>query len=351
MKGKRILLLILAAVLLIGATSALAATAGSAEDPLMSLSYMTGQYTASIVSRVKTTLDSAMSAVYARLNELKRDDLTTGSFGAGSFSAGQTVHLKTGGSAIVTSGSARLNIIYGKVLNLTTGEFVESGAELVLNNRYMALEYTTATVTAVTGCALALDGTTQTGALTPTFTDVPATHWAFAHVESIADRGIVGGIGGGLFNPGSDMTRGDFVTVLGRYLGVDTALYAGSKFTDVNASMYYAPYVNWAAEAGIVGGYGGGRFGPTDKITREQMATLIVNFADTFGISLTDINGKAQFADDASISSWAKDGVYTAKAAGLVDGTGGNNFSPKGAASRAEVCAILYRLIGVTENG
>ena len=53
------------------------------------------------------------------------------------------------------------------------------------------------------------------------------------------------------------MTRGMFVTVLGRMAGVDADRYQSvSSFSDVPANAYYAPYVGMGGEARGHGWYG-----------------------------------------------------------------------------------------------
>ena len=93
------------------------------------------------------------------------------------------------------------------------------------------------------------------------------------------------------------MTRGMFVTVLGRIAGVDTADYAGqTPFKDVPANMYYAPYVAWAAKHGVTSGMGDGTFSPDGLINREQMATFFVRYFEKFDVELkqTEFGPKLQ---------------------------------------------------------
>ena len=71
-----------------------------------------------------------------------------------------------------------------------------------------------------------------------------------------------------------------FVTVVGRMAGVDTSLYSGNGgYSDVTAGSWYAPYVVWASENKVAQGYGGGKFGPNDAVTREQMAAMLLRWA------------------------------------------------------------------------
>lgn len=128
------------------------------------------------------------------------------------------------------------------------------------------------------------------------------------------------------------------------------------KFTDVKADAYYAPYVNWAAQTGIVTGVTATTFAPDTNINREQMAVIMKNYAAKQGYDLPQTLKAVTFADNAQISSWAKDAVRTMQQAGILAGKNGNKFDPKGTATRAEVATVLRRFVEIvidsqTANG
>ena len=75
-----------------------------------------------------------------------------------------------------------------------------------------------------------------------------------------------------------------FVTVLGRVAGIDAKDYTKVSFDDVVAGSWYAPYVAWASEEGLVLGYGDNRFGVEDQITIEQVVVLLSRYAEYIGI-------------------------------------------------------------------
>lgn len=178
-------------------------------------------------------------------------------------------------------------------------------------------------------------------------TDVRANDWFRADVDYVLSYGIFTGISATTFGPNESLTRGQFVTTIGRIEGVKSLAAGGSgktNFGDVNATMYYAPYIKWAAENGIVNGTGDGTFSPNAKITREQMATIIVRYAGKVGITLSDGSQEQRFADDGIISDWAKEGVYDMKASGIISGVGGNQFDPRGSATRGQAAKILHLL-------
>jgi hypothetical protein len=176
-----------------------------------------------------------------------------------------------------------------------------------------------------------------------TFNDINS-HWAIRNITFAAARGLFIGVGNDLFNPDGSMTRAMFAQVLANIEGVDLSEYKTSRFTDVKAGAWYAPAVEWAADAGIVSGYGSGLFGPEDNITREQMALMLMNYVTYKGYELPAGQTTA-FNDEANISSWAYDAVKRVQAAGIIVGKPGNVFDPQGTATRAEVATIFAQFV------
>lgn len=189
----------------------------------------------------------------------------------------------------------------------------------------------------------------------PAFTDITG-HWAADNILFAASRGLLSGTSDTTFSPGTGMTRGMFVTALGRLAGINPDSYQTGKFTDVKADAYYAPYVNWAAQTGIVTGVTATTFAPDTNINREQMAVIMKNYAAKLGYDLPQTLKAVTFADNANISSWAKDAVRAMQQAGILAGKNGNKFDPKGTATRAEVATVLRRFVEIvidsqTANG
>ena len=189
----------------------------------------------------------------------------------------------------------------------------------------------------------------------PNFTDING-HWAKEHILFAVSRGLFSGTSETTFSPNTTLTRGMFVTALGRLAGIDPVDYQTRKFTDVKADVYYAPYVNWAAKTGIVDGTTSTTFAPDSNITREQMAVIMKNYADKMGYSIPKTLEAVTFADNAQISSWAKDAVKAMQQAGVLSGKENNRFDPQGNATRAEAATVLHRFVEViidpqTANG
>ena len=189
----------------------------------------------------------------------------------------------------------------------------------------------------------------------PAFTDVN-NHWAKDNMLFVVSRGLLSGTSATTFSPNTGMTRGMFVTALGRLAGVDPTDYQANMFTDVKEDAYYAPYVNWAAKTGVVSGTTDTTFAPDTNINREQMAVIMKNYATKLGYTIPKTLEVVNFADSAGISSWAKEAVKSMQQAGILAGKTNNCFDPAGTATRAEVATVLRRFVEIvidpqTANG
>jgi len=181
------------------------------------------------------------------------------------------------------------------------------------------------------------------------FSDI-TNHWAKDDIEFVVSQGLFSGIGEGKFAPDLSMTRGMFVTALGRMAKADVSSYKTSKFADVKTDAYYMGYVEWAAKNNIVNGVGENNFAPDKSITREQMAVIITSYAKSIGFDLLKINKENIFADSSNTSSYAKEAVKYMQIAGIISGKNDNQFDPQGTATRAEVSAVLKRFITLIDS-
>ena len=182
-------------------------------------------------------------------------------------------------------------------------------------------------------------------------TDVPTDHWAYTAVEYCYDHGIVSGISTTEYGANYSICRRDFVLMLYNALG-KPAVTGSSSFTDVDPSAYYAAAVTWASSNGLVSGVGEGRFAPDDLVTREQAATILHQAMPLLGLSSTepDLSVLEQFADQGQIADYARPHMAALVSQGLLSGTG-DGLSPKGNLTRAEMAALLYRLLTAAEQG
>lgn len=173
------------------------------------------------------------------------------------------------------------------------------------------------------------------------YTDVASSDWFYDAVRYVSNAGLMSGTGDGAFSPNAVTTRGMIVTVLHRMEG--KPLVYGETFSDVTETAYYADAVAWASAKDIVTGYGNGRFGPDDAITREQFATILYRYAKMQGYETTSRGDVSRFADGNSVSSYAVEAMSWAVGEGLIAGTDGNKLDPSGKATRAQTAMILKR--------
>lgn len=241
------------------------------------------------------------------------------------------------------------------------------------------------------------------------FSDISADDWYYDAVAYVLEKGLFNGADSTTFDPLGNMTRGMLITVLGRYAGVDadawcageitgqlvnlrkgpgtsydaiTALKNGTTvtilgkesgwykvrsggvtgyisgdylrpvyhaFADVPYEEYFAGYVIWGYENGIVNGLDAETFSPYGYITREEICCLLNRYVSYAGITLETTGSSVKFNDAAYISSWAKTHVDAMQSYGIVMGMedgSGYSFYPGSFATRAEVATMFQRLSG-----
>lgn len=168
-------------------------------------------------------------------------------------------------------------------------------------------------------------------------------HWAAGDIGYMVRKRLANGVNAEQFAPDATITRAEFAVLTARILGLEPS--DKNHFADVNDSDWFAGMVNAAAEEGLVRGYDG-RFDPREKITREQIAVLLMNAYKLKGKTVDEPgNASGVFTDDAAISSWSHSSVYQAKQLGLIKGRPDGAFSPRDSATRAEAFVMVKRLL------
>lgn len=173
------------------------------------------------------------------------------------------------------------------------------------------------------------------------FQDVKPTSWYYGAVDFVNRRGLMSGTETAIFSPDKATTRGMLVTILYRLEGEPYS--AAASFTDVSANQWYAKAVSWACENNIVNGYGNGRFGPNDAVTREQAAAILYRYAQKRNYTCDAAASLDTFSDVLQVSSYAVSPMRWAVGTGIISGVGNNRLSPKKGATRAELAMILMR--------
>ena len=185
----------------------------------------------------------------------------------------------------------------------------------------------------------------EAGDATLPFTDVQEGLWYYDAVKYVYAQGLFQGVTDTTFGPNYPMSRAMFVTVLGRMAGVAEDYPGETRFTDVKADRYYAGYVAWAVENGIVLGTSETTFSPNASVTREQMVTMLYRYANYLGMDTTG-SGDAlnQFPDASDVSTWAEAAMAWATDRGIINGTE-KGLLPRATATRAQ-CAQIWMKFG-----
>ena len=176
-------------------------------------------------------------------------------------------------------------------------------------------------------------------AAAPSFSDVPAGHWAYDAVEYAAGKGWVNGVSDGIYNPNGSVTGAEWMTMIIRaFFNTDVKeLQPGEA--------WYQPYLDVAEFCRIVDkDWSGVQSNLTNPISRYDMATLIYNTIS----NMTGIGGKAdpsEIGDWNQIPAMYQDAVAVAYEAGILVGTNDNgDFSGASNMTRAQAAIVLMRL-------
>lgn len=174
------------------------------------------------------------------------------------------------------------------------------------------------------------------------FQDVDRSQWYYNDVVYAYVHELMNGTTPTTFSPTVSTNRAMIVTILYRLEGRPTAP-AENPFSDVEDGLWYTDAIRWAAYYGIVDGYGNGKFGPNDKITREQMATILYRYASYKCYDTSQRADLSHYTDGADVSAWAEEAMQWANAEGLINGTSSQTLTPRGYAQRCQIAAILQR--------
>ena len=175
------------------------------------------------------------------------------------------------------------------------------------------------------------------------FTDLAADAWYTDAVAYVYRHDLMAGYGENLFGPDDDLSRAQLCQIIYNMEG-QPATSGSSVFTDVADGAWYADAVTWAASQGIVGGYGNGKFGPEDNITREQLAAILYRYAQAKGYdtSVGEDTNILSYTDALEISEYAIPAMQWACGAGILEGDAGHLY-PQGNATRAQIATMLMR--------
>lgn len=175
------------------------------------------------------------------------------------------------------------------------------------------------------------------------FIDVDTNAWYHHDVDYVVKEGLMKGTGTDTFEPHSSTTRAMIVTMLHR-LEKNPTSTKGNKFIDVEDDLWYSEAITWATSNGIVFGYGDGKFGPNDPVTREQIIAILYRYSQYKNdVISTQENSKFyDFEDVEDISSYAYIPMKWACSKEIILGDN-NKILPQSISERCQIAAILHR--------
>ncbi len=197
------------------------------------------------------------------------------------------------------------------------------------------------------------DGTSYSGAIrimvnqpysSANFNDLDSySTQAKSAVDYLYALGVVNGVGGGRYDPGASIRRGDFCLMLARAFQFNVGSSV-QGFSDVPTGAYYAQAVNQLYALGIVNGVGGGKFSPSSTVSRQDAALMVQRALRQAGMEASDGNGAAlaAYSDRGQVSGYAQGAVSGLVQLGLLP-TSGGKLSPKANLNRVDMAVLLHR--------
>ena len=171
------------------------------------------------------------------------------------------------------------------------------------------------------------------------FEDLSPANWAYEAVSVLADKKIINGKTENLFYPSDCVTREEFAKMVVGALELVLNNENNGKFTDVDVNEWYAPYVYTAYNNGVCKGVSENEFGIGQNIIRQDAAVMIYNAIVDRVVAAEVI----EFSDNSSISDYAKEAVEKLSSAGVINGKGNGSFEPLSPLTRAEAAQIIYK--------
>lgn len=341
---KRVLVLLMVVLLLAGGVTASAA--GTASDPLITVSYAKtwGQ---SLLEDTIPQIDKKLGDFYTKVVS-SIGGISAGATGSRvTVAEGGTLSIATGASVTMVSGSATVNVSSGEIVNITVGSAAANG-KLNRSHRYIACESTSATVTASSSSVFIVDGKYTTTAGNVQFTDVPAGKWYYSYVYSAVEMGLIDGLTDTTYGPDKQLT----VAQAMKLAACMHQLYNDGEVTITNGKPWYKSYVVYAIENGIAeASYG--------ELTEAQYNTAISRreYVHLFynALPLSEYAEKNSVADNAIpdvklVDKFAEE-IYVFYRAGILDGSKDDgSFIPDSNIKRSEVAAIMARMFDETER-
>lgn len=181
------------------------------------------------------------------------------------------------------------------------------------------------------------------------FGDMDGYSWAEESINRLYKKNVLSGTGDGKFSPGNDVKREEFVAMIVRAFELKIANGNEQEFSDVDDDSWYGEYIKIASSRGIINGTGNGLFGTGSKITRQDMAVILLNVMKLNNLSI--VPEKSGYADRSNVAEYAGIAVDTLSQLKIINGFVDNTFMPQGYATRAEAAVVIDRMFAYINGG
>lgn len=174
-------------------------------------------------------------------------------------------------------------------------------------------------------------------------------HWAEKEIQALFDLIVITG-SGDKFYPNKDISRAEFSTLTGRaFYGGQSG--KTDVYSDVATDSWYFKYVSLLTEKGVLSGVGDGIFAPNATLTRQDAAALMTRIIKNTGKNIFAKREMAEFADSADIADYAREGVEFLYTAGIISGYEDGTFRPEAYITKAEASVIIYKVFYFQDDG
>ncbi|MBR6808253.1 MAG: S-layer homology domain-containing protein, partial [Clostridia bacterium] len=179
------------------------------------------------------------------------------------------------------------------------------------------------------------------------FSDVREDAWYYSYVEDVYDAGIMKGKSDKVFDPEGVVTRAEFVTAMARIAEADTEGLEDkiSSFPDADVNAWYAPYMGWAVDVGLLKGQGDGRLAPSANLTRAELVTFMDRLMTYLDVTLIPDESAPEKFSDVKAGQYYTEPVEALRKTGLINGDGTGKFNPADTSQRHSMAAIISRFI------
>jgi Phosphodiester glycosidase/S-layer homology domain len=172
----------------------------------------------------------------------------------------------------------------------------------------------------------------------PEFTDLDKAPWARNSILTLTSQSIISGYPNGKFGPNDKITRLQAATMISKQMGLDTRNVTNPGFTDVTPNTYGYGTIAAVAKIGAITGFPDGRFGPDETLSRGEMASIIERAYDLKGTTTKSFS-------DVKPGYWAYKSIQTVLANDITSGYDDGTFRPLNPITRAEFSSMLDRYI------